>query len=130
MAKRIRGRGSRQRNKRQRRYNIRRALELAKKSDVIVTTPPDKKSTDIVDYHPSLKDTTTNITDARYEKQPDRSGNTGTGPTSTGGGSTVTAPPAILSECDKRLIDILSDPAKFAAFSAKISPNTKVVVVK
>ena len=128
MAKRIRGRGSRQRNKRQRRYNIRRALELAKKSDVIVTTPPDKKSTEIVDYHPSLKDTTSNVTEGRGEKTEDRA--SGTGTTSTGGGSTVTAPPAILSECDKRLIDILSDPAKFAEFSAKISPNTKVVVVK
>lgn len=119
MAQRKRGRNSRRNYKRRRRVDQRRALEAAMGSTVIVDAPRPRPSDEIIDYFPSVV-----VPKPKEEIVPVLLGIDQV-PTPA-----VPAPDA-LSECDKRLLDILSDPTKFTDFKNKVQGATanKLIVV-
>lgn len=114
MSKKKPGRNSRRNYKRRRRAAQREALLRSQQSNVIVTVPtPAVSNNEIVDYYPSLIDPTRATEKSEYEKPPAII-------------PTPAANPPIdtLSPCDKRLIEILADPAKFAEFQSKVKSTT------
>jgi len=110
MAQRIRGKNSRRNYKRRRREEQRRALEAAKQSAVIVPAlRPPVGNDQIVDYYPS-------VIVPKPAATPDPI------PTPT---PVVTPPTVILTECDKRLLNILTNPGEFEAFKQKVQGQTE-----
>ena len=120
MAKHKRGQWSRRNYKRRRRAQQRASLAAAQQSPVIVSTPYAPPSDVIVDHAPSMKDKVIEPTEIPTP---------GAEPAPTPPPAVVTAP-VILSPCDQRLIEVLSDPAKFAEFKAKVASSSKLIVVQ
>lgn len=124
MAKRIRGINSRKNYKRRRRIAQRAALAQSQQSNVIVPVPrPPVNDDRIIDYYPSV---------IVPESKPNEKNVPAQVPTpAITPAPAVTPEPDILTPCDKRLIEILSDPAKFAEFQTKVKSSTanKLIIV-